>query len=42
MVKKIDIFYDGHYMCSTNQFKTCKEAKEKYYLSLLPGIKELR
>jgi len=29
MYKKIDIFQDGKYLCSTNWSKTCKEAKEK-------------
>lgn len=28
-MKKIDIFLNGDYLCSTNQAKTCKEAKEK-------------
>ena len=27
---KIDIFKDGCYVCSTDQSKTCKEAKIKY------------
>ena len=27
---KIDIFYDGNYLCSTDWHKTCKEAKENY------------
>ncbi len=29
MYKKIDIFLNGVYICSTNQSKTCKEAIEK-------------
>ena len=29
MYKKINIFYNGVYMCSTNQARTCKEAREK-------------
>lgn len=28
--RKIDIYYDGKYMCSTMQSKTCKEAKERF------------
>lgn len=27
---KIDIFVDGNYACSTNQSKTCKQAKERF------------
>ena len=27
--KKIDLFQDGKYLCSTNWSKTCKEAREK-------------
>lgn len=27
---KIDIFIDGVYFCSTDQSKTCKQAKEKF------------
>jgi hypothetical protein len=27
---KIDIFLNGKYVCSTDQSKTCKQAKEKY------------
>lgn len=27
---KIDLFINGCYVCSTDQSKTCKEAKEKY------------
>ena len=29
MYKKINIFYNGVYMCSTNQARTCKEAVER-------------
>jgi hypothetical protein len=29
-MKKIDIYYNGNYVCSTTQRKTCKEAKEKF------------
>lgn len=29
-MKKIDLFFNGKYLCSTKQAKTCKEAKEKY------------
>lgn len=27
-MKKIDLFYNGEYYCSTNQSKTCKEARQ--------------
>lgn len=27
---KIDLYYAGDYLCSTNQSKTCKEAIKKY------------
>lgn len=30
MYKKIDLFFDGKYLCSTNNSKTCKQAKERY------------
>ena len=30
LYKKIDLFWAGHYLCSTNQAKTCKQAKENY------------
>jgi len=29
-MKKIDIYYNNNYVCSTTQSKTCKEAKEKF------------
>ena len=29
MHKKIDIYLNGAYLCTTNQAKTCKEAVEK-------------
>ena len=29
MYKKINIFYNGVYMCSTNQARTCKEAVKR-------------
>lgn len=29
MYKKIDIYLNRAYLCSTNQARTCKEAKEK-------------
>ena len=32
--KKIDLFYLGDYVCSTNQSKTCKEAVRKYLESI--------
>ena len=28
--KKIDLFFSGDYLCTTNQSKTCKEAKRRY------------
>lgn len=28
--RKIDLYYNGDYLCSTNQSKTCKEAVSKY------------
>lgn len=30
MYKKIDIFVNGRYVCSTNQARTCREAVEKF------------
>ena len=30
-MKKIDIFRDGQYLCTTTQAKTCKEAIENFY-----------
>jgi len=30
LYKKIDLFYQGDYVCSTMQSKTCREAKERY------------
>lgn len=30
MFKKIDVFFDGKYLFSTNMTKTCKEAKKNY------------
>lgn len=29
-MKKIDLFFDGKYINSTNMSKTCKQAKQKY------------
>lgn len=29
MYKKINIYLNGAYLCSTNQAKTCKQAKER-------------
>ena len=29
LFKKIDLFYNGNYWYSTNQSRTCKEAREK-------------
>ena len=28
-MKKIDLFYNGQYLCSTNMSKTCREAKAR-------------
>ena len=33
---KIDIFYHGSYQCSTEQSKTCKQAKASYILKYKP------
>lgn len=27
---KIDLFYNGDYLCTTSQSKTCKDARTKY------------
>lgn len=35
---KIDLFLNGSYVCSTDQSKTCKQAKETY-LKHNPNIK---
>lgn len=35
LFKKIDLFFAGDYLCSTNQARTCKEAREKYVSSLI-------
>ena len=46
MNKKIDIFIDGDYYCSSNSYETCREAKLKVRSSLqnkskfLPGYFE--
>jgi len=32
--KKIDLFFNGDYLCSTNQSKTLKDARKKYVESL--------
>jgi hypothetical protein len=32
-MRKIDIYYNGQYVCSTTQSKTCKEAKERFILN---------
>lgn len=34
MHKKIDLYFNGDYLCSTNQSKTCKEAVQKYLFGL--------
>lgn len=28
--KKIDLYFNGDFLCSTNQSKTCKDAIKKY------------
>ena len=43
MYKKINIFLNGVYICSTNQSRTCKEAiknfiERPYYASINPDI----
>lgn len=35
-MKKIDIFLDGVYECSTEQSHTCREAIERYREKYLP------
>ncbi len=37
MYKKIDIFENGKYLCSTHWSKTCKEAKSSVLKSLQDG-----
>jgi hypothetical protein len=40
-MKKIDIYYDSKYVCSTMQSKTCKEAKEKFAINpVWQGLKD--
>ncbi len=34
LYKKIDILFNGTYLCTTQQSKTCKEAKRKYLESI--------
>ena len=41
MYKKIDLFYDGKYLCSTNQYKTCKAAK-LHLAGLVPDDSKLK
>jgi len=41
MFKKIDVYYNGKYLYSTNSSKTCKEAKAKM-LKLYPKMNEAR
>jgi hypothetical protein len=38
MYKKIDLYFNGQYISSTNQSKTCKEAKEKYLKRIKDSI----
>ena len=30
LFKKIDLYFNGDYVCSTNQSRTCKEAIRRY------------
>lgn len=30
LYRKIDLYYLGNYLCSTNQSRTCKEAIQRY------------
>lgn len=32
--KKIDLYFNGDYLCSTNQSRTCREAVKKYIDSI--------
>ena len=41
MHRKIDIFIDGDYYCSSNSYETRKEAKEKVRNSLQSKSKNL-
>jgi hypothetical protein len=34
LFKKIDLYFAGDYLCSTNQSKTCREAKRRYIESI--------
>ena len=34
LYKKIDLFFNGDYVCSTNQSKTCKQAVNSYLESI--------
>ncbi len=34
LYKKIDMFFNGDYICSTNQSKTCKQAIQNYLESI--------
>lgn len=34
LYRKIDLFFDGDYLCSTNQSKTLREAKAKHISTL--------
>lgn len=34
MNKKINLYFNGDYVCSTNQSKTCKEARARYLETL--------
>lgn len=34
LYRKIDFIFAGEYVCSTNQSKTCREAKKRYLETL--------
>lgn len=34
LYKKIDLYFSGKYVCSTNQSRTCREAVRKYLDSI--------
>jgi hypothetical protein len=46
--KKIDLFFNGDYLCSTNQAKTCKAAKiawlerAAFWIETVPTLVERR
>ena len=36
-MRKIDLFYNGYYLCTTLQAKTCKAAKDAYLERIRSG-----